>query len=98
MKRREFIAGLGGAVAWPVAARTQQAAMPVIGVLSGGSPSSEGEFLKAFVRSLGHAGFDEGRNVIFEYRWANDHLERLPALAADLARRNVTVILSLAGT
>jgi putative ABC transport system substrate-binding protein len=72
--------------------------MPVIGVLSGGSLGSEGEFLKAFVRSLGHAGFDEGRNVIFEYRWANDHLERLPALAADLARRNVTVILSLAGT
>ena len=72
--------------------------MPVIGVLSGGSPDSEGEFLKAFMRSLGHAGYDEGRNVAFEYRWANDHLERLPALAADLARRNVTLILSLSGT
>ena len=71
---------------------------PVIGMLSGGSPDSEGEFLKAFTRSLGHAGYDEGRNVVFEYRWANDHLERLPALAADLARRKVTLILSLSGT
>jgi putative ABC transport system substrate-binding protein len=72
--------------------------MPVIGVLSGGSPDSEGEFLKAFVRSLSHAGYDEGRNVAIERRWANDHPERLPALAADLARRNVSVIFSLAGT
>jgi putative ABC transport system substrate-binding protein len=79
-------------------ARALQTAMPVIGVLSGGSPDSEGEFLKAFVRSLSHAGYDEGRNVAIERRWANDHPERLPALAADLARRNVSVIFSLAGT
>ena len=85
MRRRDFIAALGGAaVVGPRGAWGQQP-MPVIGVLSGGSPNSEGEFLKAFVRSLGHAGYDEGRNVAFEYRWANDRLERLPALAADLS-------------
>src|SRR4051794_31590543 len=99
MKRRKFITLLGGAAAaWPVAARAQQPTMPVIGMLSGGSPASEGEFLKAFTRSLGHAGYDEGRNVAFEYSWANDRPERLPALAADLARRKVAVILSLSGT
>jgi putative ABC transport system substrate-binding protein len=99
MKRRDFIAGLGGAAAaWPVGAWAQSSTTPVIGVLSGGSLASQGEFLSAFLRSLGHAGYEDGRNVTLEYRWANDRLERLPAMAADLARRNVAVLVSLAGT
>ena len=96
-RRRDFIVGLGSAAASPVMARAQQAAMPVIGYLSAGSPEVFAERLRAFRHSLQEAGFIEGRNVAIEYRWAGDDLERLPALAAELARRPVTVIAAFGG-
>lgn len=98
MRRREFIGVLGGAAAWPLAARAQRPNMPVIGILSAGSPDSEGELVAAFTRSLSQAGYVDGNNIALEYRWANNRFDRLPALAADLARRHVTVIHTVAGT
>lgn len=92
MKRRDFIALLAGAAALPVAARAQQAANPVVGFLHSQSPEAYSIELAAFRRSLQEAGFVEGRNLTVEYRWANNQLDRLPILAADLARRQVTVI------
>jgi putative tryptophan/tyrosine transport system substrate-binding protein len=96
MRRREFIAGLGSAAAWPVVARAQQAAMPVVGFLS--PRSAELEYKDTtipFLQGLKETGYVEGQNVAVEYRYAENQLDRLPALAADLVRRRVAVIVAI---
>jgi putative tryptophan/tyrosine transport system substrate-binding protein len=98
VKRRDFIALLSGAAAgWPFALRAQQP-LPVIGFLSSLSPSELTFVMPAFHQGLNEVGFVEGRNITIEYRWAEGHYERLPALSADLVRRQVVVIAAISGT
>jgi len=97
IRRREFIRLLGGAAAWPVAARAQQAAMPVIGFLSSRGPGDSASVVAAFHRGLSETGYVDGRSVAVEYRWAEGQYDRLPALATDLVRRQVTVLVSAGG-
>jgi ABC-type uncharacterized transport system substrate-binding protein len=98
MKRRTFIAGLGSAAAWPLTATAQQRAMPLIGFLDGGSFEARRETVVAVHRGLFETGYIEGRNLTIEYRWAENRLDRLPALAADLIRRKVAVIVAPGST
>ena len=98
LRRREFIAGLGSTAAWPLVARGQQPALPVVGWLSGRNSETDAYVLPAFRRGLNGQGYVEGRNVTIEYRWSDTQDDRLPALAADLVRRQVAVLAAAGDT
>jgi putative ABC transport system substrate-binding protein len=97
MRRREFMVVLGGAAVWPLAARGQQPAMPVIGFMSGRSPTDSAHLVAAFREGLSETGFVEGQNVVIEFRWADGQYDRLPALAAELVARPVAVLVGVGG-
>lgn len=92
MRRREFIGLLGAAATWPVAARAQQPALPVVGVINGGAADAFKDRAAAFRKGLSETGYAEGQNVVVEYHWLEGHFEHLPTVVADLVQRGVAVI------
>ena len=92
IKRRQFIAGLGSAAAWPLAARAQQATLPVVGFVNPGSADAGADNIAAFRKGLGETGYVDGQNATVEYHWLEGQYDRLPALMADLVRRRVAVV------
>ena len=97
MRRRQFIVLLGGGAVWPVLGQAQQPTVPTIGFMSGRSPDEFKHLVAAFHQGLGEAGFVAGKNVAVEYRWALGQYDRLPALAADLVKRDVAVLVAVGG-